>query len=660
MRTLSSDLLAAQKESSAVPYVQVRIRERIGDVPRFEWERLYSGSETDHSHSATMPSDGSLVRARINPTTSELLIQRVASPGLGSNFAAWSVLGSVSTNAGIALVGRGANVLLFYVDVNGLTIKLRESSDYGQSFGSPTTIVTASAAVSYLAADVRSDGTALVIYSVGAVVYRVKRSGGVWGSPVAWTNSVAGVTGLACCYSIDFNIVVAGSDAAGVAKVWTAIYGDGFSRPTDVWSPLMELSRADNGSNVTFRAPFIDRPGLFRLSFVEKYTGSQAYARPLWTHVSLLGDFSVNSWREPGPFDLTSDFGIAMTHGSSYAWLSTPSGVWRAPISSPALDVSEDVVELREEIGPFDGRVRITLRNDDGRYSDLTDGENSLIGPSSQVDLGLGYVTGEGPELSAGPRYWIEGWDYESSPGSSRLVLLARDGWWLLRHWHARREYAWSAGESSVYQILSFVLSRAGLECGFISRSGSLTTLKPSFAIHPGEDGLIVVQRLLRMVPDILLMTGDSAMVLNPLPDDEPTYSYGVDHPILHGRYALTDRILNRVQVFGLGTMVEAFDWPSIETMYDRLLQVDDVNLSTIEETQNRAEALLREATMSSLSGEIVAPVNCGQELYDVISVTDERAGLSAAPRRVTGLSLHYSRTAKAPVYRTSLRLGAV
>ena len=651
MRNLSSDLLAAQKESSAVPYVQVQIRERIGDVPRLTWERLYSGSVTDYFHAATMPSDGSLVRARVDPATGQLLIQRVASPGPSSSFDSWSSLGSVSTNAGIALAGKGASVLLFYVNTNGVTIGLRESSDYGQSFGGPTSVATASGAVGCLAADVKSDGTALVIYSVGAMVYRVKRSSGVWGSPVAWTNGVAGVTGLACRYSVDFNIVVAGNDGAGAAKVWTAIYGDGFNQPPDVWSPLMELSRADSGSNVTFRAPFIDRPGLFRLSFVEKYTGSQAYARPLWTHVSLLGDFSANSWREPIPFDLTSEYGIAITHGPGYAWLSTPAGVWRAPTSSQVLDVSEDLVELREEIGPFDGRVRIALRNDDGRYSDLTDGESSLIGQSSQVDLSLGYVTAQGPQVSPGPRYWIEGWEYESRPGGSTFVLLVRDGWWLLRHWHARREYAWNAGESTIFQILSFVLARAGLECGFVSGSDALTTLKPSFAIHPGEDGLVAVQRLLRMVPDILRMTGETAMVLNPLPDDGSSYSYGVDHPILQGRYSVADRTHNRAQVFGRGTMVEAFDWPSIGTMYDRLLQVNDLNLTTTAETQSRAEALLREAAMASLEGEVLVPVNCGQELYDIVSVTDERAGLSAALRRVAGLSLHYSRTGKNPTY---------
>jgi len=50
--------------------------------------------------------------------------------------------------------------------------------------------------------------------------------------------------------------------------------------------------------------------------------------------------------------------------------------------------------------------------------------------------------------------------------------------------------------------------------------------------------------------------------------------------------------------------------------------------------------------------------VNCGQELYDVIEVTDAVAGLSAAKRRVLGLALRYS--AAAGTYEQRLRLGGV
>ena len=471
----------------------------------------------------------------------------------------------------------------------------------------------------------KSNGTAVLVYSVGATVYRVKRSGGVWGAAAAWSNSVAGVTGLACCYSVDFNVVVSGSDAAGAAKVWTAIYGDGFNQRLDTWSPLTELSRGDAGSNVSFRAPFVDRADVFRMSFVEKYTGSQAYARPLWTHVSRFGDFATNTWREPVPFDLACEYGIAMTHGGSYAWLSTPGGVWRASTAGPVLDVSDDVIELRGEIAPFDGRLRIVLRNDDGRYSDLTRlAYRALV--AGRCEPGLRDAAGRA--RVDGPRYWIEGWEYDCRPGASTLTLLARDGWWLLRHWRARREYAWNAGERNIFQLLSFIFSRAGLECGLFSGSDALTTLEPSFAIHPGEDGLTAVQRLLRMVPDVVRMAGETAVILNPLPDESPGYAYGTDHAILQSRHAVTDREVNRVQVFGRGPMVEAFDWESIDDVYDRLLQVHDLNLTTAGEAQVARTRCCGRRRCRRWRARSWCAVNCGQELYDVVSVTDARGGL--------------------------------
>jgi hypothetical protein len=59
------------------------------------------------------------------------------------------------------------------------------------------------------------------------------------------------------------------------------------------------------------------------------------------------------------------------------------------------------------------------------------------------------------------------------------------------------------------------------------------------------------------------------------------------------------------------------------------------------------------------MSGEITTPVNCGQELYDVVEVTDAAAGLSAAKRRVLGISLRYS-TGERPVYEQRVTLAGV
>ena len=277
MRSLSAELLAAQRSGSAVPYLQVTVGDRIDGVRRLAFQRLYSGSEGDGYHAATMPSDGSLLRARA--ASGRVYYQRVTSPGPSSSFGSWTDL-AAAANAGVALCIEGSSALLFYVDTNGTTVRVRESTDYGATLGSAVTAAAAAGAVAWLTADVKSNGDALLLYSVGATVYAVKRSGGSWGTPTAWTNSVAAVRGLACYHSGDWNVVVAGEDAAGNAMVWTAVYGDGFSQAADTWSALREVTRASVGSSVSFRAPFLARPDVFRMTFVEKYAGTQAYARP--------------------------------------------------------------------------------------------------------------------------------------------------------------------------------------------------------------------------------------------------------------------------------------------------------------------------------------------------------------------------------------------
>jgi hypothetical protein len=105
--------------------------------------------------------------------------------------------------------------------------------------------------------------------------------------------------------------------------------------------------------------------------------------------------------------------------------------------------------------------------------------------------------------------------------------------------------------------------------------------------------------------------------------------------------------------------MSERFDWEEIANVYDRLGQVHDLNLDTLAKAEERGDAELREEQMAARGGEIVVPVNCGQDLYDVIEITDERAGLTSVKRRVMGMTLRYS-TVKEARYEQRLSLGGV
>jgi hypothetical protein len=91
---------------------------------------------------------------------------------------------------------------------------------------------------------------------------------------------------------------------------------------------------------------------------------------------------------------------------------------------------------------------------------------------------------------------------------------------------------------------------------------------------------------------------------------------------------------------------------------------VHDLNITSVSLAQERAAATLRQEELSLEQGELVTPVNCGQELYDVVSVTDPRAGLSAATYRIVGLSMRYVRRSRSggrsPAYEQRLTLGRV
>ena len=95
-----------------------------------------------------------------------------------------------------------------------------------------------------------------------------------------------------------------------------------------------------------------------------------------------------------------------------------------------------------------------------------------------------------------------------------------------------------------------------------------------------------------------------------------------------------------------------------IERLYDRLRQLEDRNIDSVTKAEQRGEAYLRGAEVASVNGSILIPVNCGQQLYDVVDITDSRAGLDAARRRVVGLTLVYR--PKSGEYQQRLLLGGV
>ncbi len=637
MRSLSSTLLAAQRSASGSPYVRVEVVERVGGVARLMWERIYEGSEGDHFHAAAIAGIGGteyIYRMMVDPDTGELKYQCVEADE-SSDFSGWSSYSPTVDAYAVACCGCDQyqyGFRMFRVDPNGHIYRRRYNgawNDMGDVGGDQTF---------RLAACFKDGDNQVLLYSDGTDIYSALWvSGGGWGSFNKWTNSLAAVTGIAVCYVGDYNVVVAGTDADGRAGVWTCVFGDGYSAAVGTWTSLHEFAIAESGSGVSFHFPALSYPDVFRLFYVESYSGDEAYSRPYWSHSLPAADFISNLWREPVPFDLTTTHGLALGYHGSCAWLSRPDGVWRAPLVPASVELTGDVLEVKASARPFNGGVEIALRNDDGRYNSIgAEGDYEAIKEGSEVLLSFGYRTPAGDETGGlEPTTWITGWDYVTRCGSSRFVLRGGDGWSLLYGWRARRQYTWEQGDKNVFQILAFLFARAGLELSSFSTSSAVVNQYPTFTIHPGESASTAVRRLLGAVPDVLLFVGDCGYIKNPSPGEASAYSYGSDHAVIEGRYSSSAPAANRVQVYGDGVVTEDWDWERIALVYDRLAQASDVNLDSAAQAHQRGEAVLREAQRSAAGGHIVVPMNCGQDLFDFIDIDSPQAGMDGAKRRV-------------------------
>ncbi|MBI2836143.1 MAG: hypothetical protein HYX85_00415 [Chloroflexi bacterium] len=666
MRSLSATLLAAQKKASRTPFVRVEAKNQVVGVVRLDWTRLYSGSENDYYHALTIPGDGSLIRVRVTLPADgrKLYRQRVANPGPSSDFSQWTYISQYDAVA-VAAASQGSEISILWIN-SSREIQRIKSTDYGVSWGSPELIdYTPTTAVYGLAAAYKPNGDLAIFFADQATLYVKKYVGGSWQAKAVWDKSTGDLSGVSVSYNADWNLLVTGKNTAGDFKLWSLAYGDGGDVSTGVWSSLKELASAPADGQFEYSAVFLARPDVDRCFYVEKFTGAQSYNRPFWSHALTGAKFVDNLWREPVPFNLSSQYGLAIAYFGGYCWLSRPDGVWRSPLTIQTLDLTADVISLKQETDNDRGRLAVELRNDDGRYSSPGQGSPGILNTGCQIDFSPGYVTSAGNEVSAGQTFALEAYEHARSGGKASLFLHAFDGWRAVAAWKARHQFRWnkSSSEMSVKDILSFVLARAGLKIEVKSESSVITGYYPDFTIGAGDSGDEIVMRLLSFVPDVVFVEGNKAYLVNPQSSDSSVYSYGSDHLVLEGRYRRGAWEFNRALVTGEDSggqlvLADSFAWSEIDRSFDRLKAVSDRNIDTVAKAQDRGQAFLMEAEIESAGGMILVPVNCGQQLYDVIDITDAAAGLSSAKRRVLGISIAYE--PRRGEYGQRLKLGGV
>jgi len=152
----------------------------------------------------------------------------------------------------------------------------------------------------------------------------------------------------------------------------------------------------------------------------------------------------------------------------------------------------------------------------------------------------------------------------------------------------------------------------------------------------------------------MLVFRGQEAFTKDPRDTEIACYTYDViasgawqSHPILAGRYADAvstswTRAIGRDE-YDERIVADAFDWEKLQ-LFDYLSAFYDSNLDTAALAQERAEAILRQMSLQAKRGNLTVLNNVGQELLDVVEVTDERCGISEEKYRVQVIQTHYDR----------------
>jgi hypothetical protein len=141
-----------------------------------------------------------------------------------------------------------------------------------------------------------------------------------------------------------------------------------------------------------------------------------------------------------------------------------------------------------------------------------------------------------------------------------------------------------------------------------------------------------------------------------------PTLLKYVWHVVLDGQYATETPRINRAYVIGTdayGNPVygEAIDSTEIALVGERLDFQPDPAIPTTAQAAATASAVLSKMRLTGKGGVILIPPNCGQELFDVVQVSDSMANQAAVTFRVVGIRFEYN--PKLARYAHKLILGA-
>jgi len=713
VQTLSGTLLAGQKKARAKPCVKLEIYDKLGPHQRLTWSKLYSDASEDEAQGMIVCGDESIVRVRSHAGSAQY--QRVTSPTTVGQWTTWTGgMGSCSTWAQMWLATSGAYVWWFYISSSDLVLYCRESTDYGASWGSAATVHTCTGnyRLESVAAAHLSGTDPIVFFSVHDVsvsaschVYRRKRSGGVWQGASSWGKSGVGVMrGLTCHKTGDYNMLFGANvdaytffgigEGVGLYFVWALFamaYGAGVDVSADTWADPVAVERTDAGTSFAHAWPSLTYVDKYRAVFTGYLVGEE-YSRVLRVRGIYAPTFMEGVWTDPSPFKAEGGpFGMVIGYepgGDGYVYAACSNAAYRAKAAGEgSVDLSARVVKYKlvdrwtghkaagvsvdygQLIAP-EMYAEIWLDNSDGGLNSVGSGSLAAFKRGSMVNLSRGYVTSAGSEYGAWPSMWVE--DYEhviDFQGRRYLVIYATGPWGLLSGMAAQRQYHWVDGEATAWEIVERLFALAGFRASTKSGeySSELGSLKPPILIHPGQDLRGAVLTALSKVPDFVYWEGTTPYLKELTTGETSDYTYGGsgNHVVIAGRYGSRSPAYNHIEVFagvsgfGVPLFGDEVEYDEVDLVGHRLQKVFDYAYDTASECDERAVGQLRKHEATTKRGEVSTLPNVGLQLFDVVTVTDARAGISGEVYRVRAIEDVFDCTKHPAIFRQTVTLAA-
>jgi hypothetical protein len=644
MLTLSSSLLAHQKLAARVPRVRLRCYSTRANLPIFRWSRYYTGAEADSPAAVVLSTDGSLLRARNDAGT--LYHSKVAAPGSGSNYSSWTSLGAISTaGTGVALATSPTGTESILISVSGNLVRWQTSTDNGATWSAVATAVNHGAAVTWVAVTYRpANNDVCVFYSAGATVYRLRRTAGAWaGAGTAWTNTLAGVNGIACSEDgSDFHLCVTGADAAGNQRAYGCAMGDG-GLPANAWSSLNVIADADPTSTTSFAGGAVLMPSLeAHVFFAQRENGLVLFRRAFYSHSLLAFGANSSTWLEPEPHEAPSLYGVAGYASPTAAWLVTPSGVWYAAHGSTT-DYSAILLSATAKLTPTSGVATIVL--DDTTNALLLNSQPNLF-VGCTASMTLGYITTAGIEYGATWNFTVQRIKHTIERGT-RLATLQCDGpWEAIGRWHAPAAWETAAAVLTRSAVAARIVGRAGYQVTTTGPSSDWTSGQPGFAYGPGETGESALNRLLSIVQDHVRTEEALFRIRDCPPAEASVYTFGGpgNHPLPECSTQDAEQPINWARAQSASRYAETMDLPSVYSTGNRLRVQRNLDLGTDAKAIAAALAILRRSVIATPIATATVPCNVGLQLFDVVTINYSLLNLSSTLYRVIGLGLDYRR----------------